>query len=533
MRHPALTRFLAAFLAVASAVTLLSGWLCVKKAADGREKQNTERALLVEKTAEAKALQDELDTMAPTHEGLEEDYDERSWQHAKDLLSYRMDLAMYTATEGGLKQGAEQIEEGYAELRMGWIRHDNALKALEEGEAKFRPGYEQYLEGKRQLEEGLAQLEQAEALKETLPDLAQLRAGLDALGNLSTMLSATCSSTRAVLQSPPCVAESDEIDGAALRGQLGAKVAALNMQVGAVQQASASAMGGAETEAAAQSAAAALGQISATLADGSLGGEELIASVSAQFGPVEALSPALNGMIAANNETLNMLENLPQTRAELEAAQAALRENEPALLEAKEQIEEGRRQLNTAKNMLIYAESQLIQGKKSLEEKQAEQEKTRVELDRRKTELEQEAAELETLRAKVERYSEKKDRFGNLRYALLADAEISAAVREGGELIGSAETVLAQRLEATEREYELRLAAAGLMLLAAALALLAIVAAFRDKTGPRLLLPAFLSFAAAAAAEGVSLYAGRGPIYTVLFVGLFALGIAALNLKKA
>ena len=41
------------------------------------------------------------------------------------------------------------------------------------------------------------------------------------------------------------------------------------------------------------------------------------------------------------------------------------------------------------------------------------------------------------------------------------------------------------------------------------------------------------TLAGAAAAEGLSLYAGRGVIYTAFFVGLFAAAVLALNLKKA
>ena len=44
---------------------------------------------------------------------------------------------------------------------------------------------------------------------------------------------------------------------------------------------------------------------------------------------------------------------------------------------------------------------------------------------------------------------------------------------------------------------------------------------------------AALAFVLAAAAEGVSCYAGRGMIYTVLFVGVFGAAVLTLNLKKA
>ena len=74
MRHPALTRFFAAFLAVVSVITLISGGVCIKKAADSMEKQNTNTARLSEKAAEAKELRAALDAM-------------RSEEHTSELQS--------------------------------------------------------------------------------------------------------------------------------------------------------------------------------------------------------------------------------------------------------------------------------------------------------------------------------------------------------------------------------------------------------------------------------------------------------------
>ena len=68
---------------------------------------------------------------------------------------------------------------------------------------------------------------------------------------------------------------------------------------------------------------------------------------------------------------------------------------------------------------------------------------------------------------------------------------------------------------------------------ASSFAIIAVTAAFKERQEIRILLPSALAAALAAAAEGVSYYAGRGMIYTVLFVGVFALGVLALNLKKA
>ena len=191
MRHPALTRFFAAFLAAVSAITLISGAICIKKAADSREKQNTNTARLFDKTAEAKELLAELDAMPTGFAQKNASYEEAKERYDGEKLTYRKDLSIYTATEAALKQAQEKLDEGYAALRKGWIEHDNGEKALNDAEAQFRPGYEQYLAGKAQLEEGRRQYEQAVAMKESLPDPAIMRSGLEALKASKTEIDAS------------------------------------------------------------------------------------------------------------------------------------------------------------------------------------------------------------------------------------------------------------------------------------------------------------------------------------------------------
>ena len=280
-------------------------------------------------------------------------------------------------------------------------------------------------------------------------------------------------------------------------------------------------------------AAASLGEQAQSLADGDLSEEELVAAAERILASGKSLSGAFDEAIANAEQTLTLLESLPEMKAQLDQAEAALKEGEPALLQAKAAFDEGHKQLDKAKDMLIYAEAQLIAGKKELEEKQAEQLTTKEDLDGRKKALEEDAGKLEEMLREVEAYREKKDRFSNLRYSLLADEGIAARGRALDDLIGGAEIELAQRSVETQREYGLRFAAAIGMLAAAFFGLLAVIAAFRDRQGRRLLLPAALAFALAAAAESVSWYAGRGMIYTVLFVGVFGAAVLALNLKKA
>ena len=532
MRHPALTRFFAAFLAVMSAITLVSGALCIKKAADDREKQNTAADRLSEKTVEAKELRAELDAMPEEFETRSDAYDEAKEAYDSAKNAYRKDLSIYTATEAALKQGAEQLEEGYAALRMGWIAHDNGEKELDEAEAQFRPGYEQYLAGKAQLEEGRRQYEQAEQLKESLPDLAIMRTALNAVKASSAKISASLDAIQNTLDNPPIDPETGEVDSAAQSARLRAELLVLSGTLAAVQATLVDQYG---TELLSQELAptvAALRERSDALADGNLSEEELVSGARQILASGQSLSGAFNSAISGAEQTLTMLEGLPALKAQLDEAEAALKESEPMLLQAKKGFEEGRAQLDQAKNQLIWAEAKLIAGKKELEDKQAEQEELKEDLDRRKLELEEEAERLETELTELEKYREKRERLSNLRYALKADEGIAAQLRAGEDLIEGAENELAARRVRLRDEYVLRMAAALLMLAAALCGLLAVIAAFRDKAGPALLFPALLSFLCSAAAEAVSFRAGRGMIYTVLFVGMFGAAVAALNVRR-
>ena len=533
MRHPALTRFLAAFLAAVSAITLISGGICIKKAADSRKKQNTYVDTLSAKVDEAALLREEIDAMFDDYDADERAYNEMNEQYTKDMQTYRKDLAMYTATEAGLKQGREQLEEGYAGLRMGWIQHDNGLKALEEAEAQFQPGYEQYLSGKAELEEGRRQLEQAEALKAQLPDTALIRAGLAAVKGSETALAATVDAISALVQNPPTDPETGEVDAEALRTQLSGHLATLAAQLSEISSTLAGSYTPAEVQAMLAPAIEAVNTQAAALADGSKTAEQLLAEARAMIPAQQQIPTSFAAALAQVEQTLDMLDGLPAMRAQLDDAQKAIEESEPMLLQAKAGFDEGKKQLEAAKEMLILIEAQLIKGKEELEKKEAEQLETHADLDRRKEELEQTSANLQERAEQIREYTERKDRFTTLRYALTADDSIKTRVLAGEDLIEVSREELARQRMETAREFALRLAAAFGMLLASVAGIVTVAAAFHDRQGLRLLLPASLAVLFSAIGEGVSLYAGRGLIYTVLFVGIFAAGIIALNLKKA
>ncbi len=533
MRHPALTRFFAAFLAVASAITLFSGVVCIRKAGSDRDKQNTNTARLAEKNVEAGELRAELDAMPEAFEEKSDAYDKAKASYDSEKGNYRKDLSIYTATEAALKQAQEEIDAGYAELRMGWIQHDNSEKTVDEAEEQFQPAYEAYLSGKAQLEESRAQYEKLVALKNSLPELSLIRTGVDALKGMKAAAAASIGDLQSTISSPPLDAESGEIDRGALQTQLTAKLASLSVQIETLRTMSSMSTDAASLEKTVSSAAAAVSEQSARIAAGDLSAEEMLSAASTVVTAGQSMISALESSISSTEQTLTVLESLPDMKAQLDQAEATLNEQEPTILSTKQTIDDSRSQLDTAKNLLIYAEAKLIAATKELEENRTAQEETKEDLDRRKRELEEESVRLEAMLREVEEYRDRKDRFSNLRYALLSDQGIAARVRAGEDLIEGAEAELTERSAAAQREYELRFAAAVGMLASAACGVFAVAAAFREKGRIGLLLFSSLSFVLAAAAEGVSFFAGRGMIYTVLFVGLFGAAVLLVNLKKA
>lgn len=589
MRHPALTRFFAAFLAVVSVLTLLSGGICIKKAADTRQQQNNAITLLTSRCAEARELETELEAMREEYDAMETAHEELSESYGKEMLSYRKDLAIYTATEAGLKQGAAQIEEGYKGLRMGWIAHDNGLKAIEEAEAQFEPGYQEYLAGKAALADGWQKYYLAEEYVQSGADIESQKALIVSGAALSRALSTSMGALEDTLNHPPVDSETGEIDREALAQQLEAQSAAVLQELAQSEELRASAQTafesvqqfisangetladlvaqgfspeevqayisrqGAAAQAQLASAQKLLGELqnaqgnesaliselealrdrAAAIAEGELRDSEMVAALSGMLAAERALLSDGALTLDGVGELMNMLQDLPAMKAQLEAAQAALEEGEPLLLMAKEGFAEGRKQLDAAKETLIFAEAQLIAGRKALEEKQAEQEETLASLNERKAALEENSHTLALQSEQLALYTEKKDRFSNLRYALLANDGVAEKTRAGADLIEAAEQEIDLESEARDREFSFRLIAAVLMLCAALCGVLTVAAAFRDKVGGKLLIPASLAVMLSAAAEVVSVLAQRGLIYTVLFVGLFALGVLAINLKKA
>ena len=522
---------MAAILAAAGLLVLVSGGICTGKAMADKEKLDSEVGILSERNAEAKELEAELDAMSVEYAERYDEYTSMSEAYRKDLIDYRTDLALYTATEAGLKQGREQMEEGYAELRMGWIRHDNALRELEQGEAAFMPGYEAYLAARRELEAGWEQYRKAEEMSANLPDAASLRVALNAVKASQAPLSSALDGLQAIANDPPVDPDTGEVDNDELQRRLTAQMDTIGAILSQTREAVSGAFTAEEIQALIAPVYSSLGEQTAAVLSGSASAEEMIAAASSFLSQGRSLSGSLSAAIDTAEQTVSMIEGLPAMKEQLLSAQAALDESAPAMQAALDGFKEGRAQLETLKNMLIYAEAELIRAKQTIEETEAEQAETREELDRRKAELEHVAERLEELHEQTAKYEEKLERYSDLRYALTADETIAADVREGGSLTDAADARIAQLSAFASRDFSLRLASSATMILSGIFAAFSVVFAFRESAAKALPFVSAGCFLSAAASEALSMSAGRGLLYSSLSAVLFALPVFLLNLR--
>ena len=158
MKHPALTRIFAIALAILCFIMLLAGTLGITGAREDNQAD----------LADYERLQgriDEYHTVTMALEGTigyaeaKKILDERQEQHDSDASQHRSDLAMHSATRGGLLTGADALWSAQAQLDEAWEQYYAGAEELEKQETAFNEGYEAFQAGKKLYEDGLKQYE--------------------------------------------------------------------------------------------------------------------------------------------------------------------------------------------------------------------------------------------------------------------------------------------------------------------------------------------------------------------------------------
>ncbi|MCR5090109.1 MAG: hypothetical protein K6C08_11445 [Oscillospiraceae bacterium] len=170
MKNPALTKLIALLLALISISMLVSGFYGLHAAAKDQNRRETEIDNL-QNTIDAYHIilaelagTEDYDSMTKELEELQKEQEEDSTKHRKDL-------AVYTATRGGLEKGQSALFQAESALSSGKMQYESGVTALEAQVAAFEKVYEQAMAGKTQLDAAKPILEAAEKALESLQKL--------------------------------------------------------------------------------------------------------------------------------------------------------------------------------------------------------------------------------------------------------------------------------------------------------------------------------------------------------------------------
>ncbi len=559
MKHPALTRILSLVLAVLCLTMLFAGLGSIAGAMRDRDSAMADYGRLTGRIEEYEQVLGELEGQTSYREANLAFTEERE-QHDEQAAQHRMDLAIYTATRGGLQAGSAALDQAEEAFNQGMAQYYAGIALFEEQEKAFWEGYEQFQEGKRQLAEARKTLELAQSA------LAGLRGQLEQSRVLAAILESEDENARREFTVTAYDGLLQSLDQAVglyeqlkERGGISAeelqKLAEMLAQqsdadLGELldsiewQDVSAEALNDLESRVV-EATGMSVQEIRALIqqqrdaaadmdADAPIS-EEQFALLQAGYQQSRALLQAVD---EAMEQKLSEYEGkLNEALAQLDAAQAQIDAMEPMMEQGKTMMEQARAALDTAGGQISAGRQGLADGRRQIDEQAEELARQEEELRREKNELDEEAAVLEEESDALERQRQLEQRETSLRLILLEREGIQQRVDDGMELLPAAKDCAETLQQDSERMTKGRLWVSGLMIFGAVCGFAGIRAAF-EKTKKRfwLLAPPILCLGSAIGAEFICRSLGRGDSYSALAVAIFAallLCVAAPRKKKA
>ena len=229
-----------------------------------------------------------------------------------------------------------------------------------------------------------------------------------------------------------------------------------------------------------------------------------------------------NAAIEAAINEAKQSEMYVQLEAQLAGVDSLITENTPELQEPLAQAEAAAvNALTEARNkvdeMLQPAFDAIWREEKKLEEDAAELETEKTDLEKDYKKLNDEKKALDELKADEQRMTSSK-------VTLTNNENIKSAVDGGEDLISASRNEITRFTDSMHHDFKYRVIACGLMLFAALMGFLDIPPAF-EKTKSKLLLiaPMVLFVLCCGGAEGISLWLGRGNMYSAISAGAFGL----------
>ena len=559
LKHPALTRLLSLVLAVLCLAMLLAGLGSIAGAISGRDSAMADYGRLTGRIEEYEQILSELQGQTGYREANLA-FTEKQEQHDEQAAQHRMDLAVYTATRGGLQAGSAALDQAEEAFNQGMAQYYAGIALFEEQEKAFWEGYEQFQEGKRQLAEARKTLELAQTALSSLRNQLEQSRGLAAIlesEDEDARRELTVAAYDGLLQSLDQAVGLYEMlreQGGISAGQLQQLAEMLAQQsdtdLGELldgiewQDISAEALADLESRVTAATGMS-VPEIRAQIqqqrdaaadmdADAPIS-EEQFALLQAGYQQSRALLQAVD---EAMEQKLSEYEGkLREAQTQLDAAQAQIDAMEPMMEQGKIMMEQARAALDAAGGQIWAGRQGLADGRRQIDEQAEELARQEEELRREKDELDEEAAVLEEESDALERQRQLAQRETSLRLILLEREGIQQRVDDGMELLPAAKDCAEALLQDTERMTKGRLWVSGLMIFGAICGFAGIRAAF-EKTEKRfwLLAPPILCLGCALGAEAVCRSLGRGDSYSALAVAVFAallICVAAPRKKKA
>ena len=150
MKHPALTRVFAIVLAVLCLVMLLAGLLGLRSASRDRRRALDAAQRLQDRVAAYREASAAVRS-GPGYEEQNAAWQARQAEHDKAASRHRSEVAIYTATQSGLRSGAAALDQADALMAEGRRQYEAGLAEFETRSAAFDEQYWRFLQGASQL----------------------------------------------------------------------------------------------------------------------------------------------------------------------------------------------------------------------------------------------------------------------------------------------------------------------------------------------------------------------------------------------
>ena len=572
MKHPALTRVFAIVLAILCLVMLLAGLFGLRSADRDRRRALDDAARLRDRASQYAVALSALEGGVP-YQMANETYQRHQDEHDRLVSRHRSEMAIYTATQSGIRSGSYAVDQADAAFAEGKRQYEAGLAEFNKQAAAFEAQAAQFYYGKQQLENIAAlyytaagMLNNAQGLAASARGIADLMesddpdarlqvtlAAYDGLLAAADQAAALPQTVKDMIPTLDAIAAMDagsidsltQLGGAGDLGGTGVQMPAVDM--GQVQQikgaydqvwpqaknmilqmdglipAIDSAAQGATGMSLAEIRAQAQAERDAVAAGGADGLSE------EQFENARAIYNATRGQIwgalGAADALLGQLQGISgQIGGVIGAAQAQLAQAETMLAQGRAAIEQARAALEEAGRQIAEGEKQLYDARAMIWWQMGQQREKAARLQYEKERLDVEAVQLKDAAAAVEARKELEQSERSLRLMLLKREEVEEKNEAGMDLSEAAVLTAGEQENEALRIWKGRGLAYLLLIAGGVLGFVGLPAAFeRTKSRFLLLAPVLLCLLCAAAAEAVCLHLGRGSSYSAIGAGIFAL----------